>query len=162
VVPDILLPDPAGHVEAGERQLEHAIAWSQVAPAPHTNWATTWKTPSLVQHSTARVIKNPLLAKIAATTALLKARQNDTRIPLARPAWEARRTEQRIALEAASPDLKKAPANFVVKVIEEPTTKAVSPPPPGVKPDDRLSKWSDNLARDPWVDETLNILGDMK
>jgi hypothetical protein len=27
--------------------------------------------------------------------------------------------------------------------------------------DDKATKWRDNLARDPWVEETLNIMGDM-
>jgi carboxyl-terminal processing protease len=35
VTPDIVLPDPAGHIETGERQLEHAIPWSSIPAAPH-------------------------------------------------------------------------------------------------------------------------------
>jgi hypothetical protein len=31
----------------------------------------------------------------------------------------------------------------------------------GGKVDDRLTRWSDGLARDPWVDEALSVLGDM-
>jgi len=160
VKPDILLPDPAGHIETGERTLEHAIAWSQIDPAPHGDWPATWNIAGLVKKSATRVASNPLLTKIATATSLLKARRNDTRIPLARAAWEKRRADQRAALDAASPDLKTAPPQFKVTTIDDGTP----PPQPGPngKTDDRLARWRDNLARDPWVDECVSILGDMR
>jgi carboxyl-terminal processing protease len=158
VTPDILLPDPAGHIETGERTLEHAIPWSQIPPAAHDSWHTTWNPTALVARSAARVTKQPALAKIASFTELLRANRDDTRIPLARAAWQARRKQQRATLEAAAPDLKSAPARFAVKSLDDP---AAPPPGPGGRSDDRLSVWRDNLARDPWVDECINILGDM-
>jgi carboxyl-terminal processing protease len=159
VTPDIVLPDPAGHIDSGERTLEHAIPWSQVPPAAHDDWPATWKTPTLVERSAARVVKQPVFAKIAALTQLLRTSREDTRLPLARPAWEAHRKQQRAAIEAASPDTKSGPANLIVKSIDEPT-----PPPtpgPGGRSDDRLSRWRDSVARDLWIDECVNILGDM-
>lgn len=158
VTPDVVLPDPAGHIEAGERKLEHAIAWSKIEPAPYDHWPAKWKTSDLAEHSRARVAKEPSLSKIAHTTEVLRARQNETRIPLARPAWETRRKELRAALEAVSPNLKKAAAKFTVTVLGE---SSESTPNPNGRTDDRLSRWRDNLARDPWVEESLFLLADM-
>jgi carboxyl-terminal processing protease len=159
VTPDVVLPDPAGHIDAGERQLEHAIPWSQVPPAPHDLWAATWKVPTLVEKSGARVAKQPIFAKMAALTQLLRANRDDTRLPLERTAWEAHRKQQRAALEAASPDLKSAPANLLVKSLDE----AAPPPSPGPNghADDRVARWRESVARDPWIEECVNILGDM-
>jgi carboxyl-terminal processing protease len=163
VVPDIVLPDPSAHVESGERELEHAIAWSQIAAAPHARLAPAWKLEVLTKKSAARVAKHPMLAKVATTTAVLKARRSDTRVPLARTAWETRRKEQRAAVEAASVDLKDAPPALTVKMIEDPSAAPPPPPSPNGKPaEDRLTRWRDNLARDPWVEESLNILADLK
>jgi carboxyl-terminal processing protease len=161
VVPDILLPDPAGHIESGERELEHAIAWSSIAPAPFAKWPATWNLPALSQKSAARVAKHPVLARVAASTAVLKARRADTKVPLSRTAYEARRNEQRAALEAASPDLTKLTPAFTVTTVEDPAAKAPPPMPANGKPDHRASRWRDNLARDPWVEESANILADM-
>src|SRR6185295_5144464 len=86
VKPDIVLPDPYGHVESGERELEHAIAWSQIDPAKYTKLNPGWKLDELAKKSAARVAKQPFLAKVATTTQLLKARRNDTKVPLARAA----------------------------------------------------------------------------
>jgi carboxyl-terminal processing protease len=158
VTPDIVLPDPAGHIEAGERQLEHAIPWSQIPPAPHDDWVATWKPSVLAERSAARVGKQPVLAKIAALTQLLRASRDDTRVSLARAAWGAQRKQQRAAIDAASPDLKSGAARLVVKSLDEPTP---APRAAGGKADDRLERWRDGVARDPWVEECVNILGDM-
>ncbi|MGE3457628.1 MAG: carboxy terminal-processing peptidase [Kofleriaceae bacterium] len=159
VTPDVLLPDPAGHVESGERELKHAIAWSSVSAEKYSKLPVTWNKAELVQRSAARVAKHPVLAKVAATTALLKARRNDTRVPLARPAWEARRKTQRAALDAVQPDLKNTPARMTVVSIED--ASATRSPSATGKTDDKLVKWRESLARDPWVEECVAILADM-
>jgi len=162
VTPDVLLPDPTGHLETGERELDHAIAWSQIPAAPHDKWPATWKAATLAQSSAARVAKNPLLSRIATTVAVLRERQKDTRVPLARTAWDARRKAQRAALEAASPDLSTMPAKLGVKTIADPAAPPPVAPGPGGKTDDRAQKWRDSLARDPWLDESVSILADMQ
>ncbi|MBA2541689.1 MAG: carboxy terminal-processing peptidase [Deltaproteobacteria bacterium] len=164
VVPDIVLPDPYGHLETGERELEHAIAWSQIDPSPHGNWAgATWKTATLKERSVARVAKHPVLAKIAAASKVLRARRSDTRIPLARAAWDTRKKDQKATIDAASPDLKAMPIRLTVATIDDRAALPPPPPPPnGGKPDDRLARWRDSLARDPWLDECVDILSDIK
>jgi carboxyl-terminal processing protease len=164
VTPDIVLPDPAGHVESGERELEHAIAWSQIGPATYKKLAPGWKLDVLTQKSAARVAKHPVLAKVATATQALKARRDDTRVPLARPAWEARRKEQRAAADAASLDTKDMPPALTVKLIDEKAAPATGAGAAAAnsKAEDRLTRWRDNLSRDPWVEECLNILGDIK
>jgi carboxyl-terminal processing protease len=140
VTPDIVRPDPAGHLETGERELEHAIPWSQVPVAKHDDWPATWKSNVLVQRSAARVSKDPVFAKVAALTQVLKARKNDTRIPL-RSRRGNRAARSNAALDAASPT-RDQPARFTVKSVDEQRRR---PPGPGGKPD-RLAKWRDNLA----------------
>ncbi len=152
VVPDIILPDPAGHIEAGEGSLPHALPFSKIGMAPHDDWKRNWNTPALVLKSSGRVVKHPLLSKVATATAFLKSRKNDTIVPLARKAWEKRREDLKKALDAASPDLDKAGAAFTVAGIDDAG---------GAKPDERTTKWRESLAKDPWVEECLNILNDM-
>jgi carboxyl-terminal processing protease len=160
VAPDIVLPDPAGHVESGERELDNAIPWSSVDEVSHADWRVTWNKADLVKRSAARVAKDPILTKIATAIEVLRARREDTRVPLEKGAWEARRKEQRAALEAALPDLDKTGARFAVKPIDDPDAPVIAPGPGG-KVDDRPAKWRDGIARDPWIDESLHILADM-
>ena len=160
VAPDISLPDPAAHIESGERELDQAIPWSQITPSPFTKWGMPWDVKALAAKSAARVAKHPLLTKISTATAVLAGRKNDTKVPLMKSAWEARRTEQKAALEAASPDLKKAAPGFTVKAMGDAPAPMAAPGPNG-KADDTQAKWRENLSKDPWVEECLNILGDM-
>ncbi|HEY5948265.1 MAG TPA: carboxy terminal-processing peptidase [Kofleriaceae bacterium] len=160
IKPDILLPDPAAYVEAGEASLKHAIPWSQISPAPFDKWPVQYNVGKLAEKSATRVAKSPILTKIGAATAILKQRRNDTKVPLMRTAWEKRRAEQKAALDAASPDLKNTPAKMTVKPLEDSPAPATAPGPGG-KADDRPAKWRDSIARDPWVEESIAILGDM-
>jgi carboxyl-terminal processing protease len=160
VTPDVLLPDPAGYLDTGEKKLDHPIAWSQIDAVPHDDWKATWKTPQLVAKSGARIAKDPLLSKIATANTLLRSERENTRMPLKRSEWETRHKQLQTALDAASPDLVHAPAAFAVTTIGDPDAPA-APPGPGVKADDRPKRWRDALARDPWIAESVAILGDM-
>lgn len=157
VIPDIVLPDPAGYFESGERELPHAIAWSKVDPSPHDRWPVKLDLETLRKNSAARVAKSPILAKISAATAVLKTSREDTRVPLTRAAFDKRREEQRRALEAVSPDLKSMPASFTVNVVGDSTAAAS----PDGKLDDSITRWKETLAHDPWIDESLSILADV-
>src|SRR5690606_21556809 len=127
---------------------------------PFTKWPATWDVKKLSERSAARVSKHPILTKIANATNLLRARRNDTNLPLQRTAWEKRRAEQKAALEAASPDYKKMPVKLTVTPLAESPAPATAPGP-GRKADDRATSWRDTLARDPWVEESVWILTDM-
>lgn len=160
VVPDILLPDPAAHIEAGERELPHAIEWSQIEAVEYDRWPAAWNVAALAERSATRVRQHRVLAKVATVTQLLRVRQQDARVPLKQADWKARRAELRQAMEVLTPDLKGikgAPAQVEVKPLEGPGAA-----PSGKEgPADRANRWRESLARDPWVEEALFVLGDM-
>jgi carboxyl-terminal processing protease len=159
VTPDILLPNPNGYIESGESSLDHALPFVHIDGVPHDDWHFTGKLADLAAKSSARVAKDPLLSKIANAVAVLKSRKDDTKVPLATKSWEDRRKQQKAELDAASPDMEKATPRLTVTTVEDTPVPA---PGPGGKTDDRLTKWKDSLARDPWVDECVSILADMK
>jgi carboxyl-terminal processing protease len=158
VVPDIVLPDPAGFVEAGERELDHALPSSKIAPAPHDDWRASWNVKTLRDQSAARVAKDPAFTRISRLTQLMKARRANSKVSLAETTFMKKRDLDRVETDAATPDLEKAPARFTVLPLggQEPVVEG----PKGRK-DSRLSKWKDTVARDPWIDECLSIFGDL-
>ena len=150
VKPDIVLPNPTASIESGEKTLEHAIPWSQLPAAPHDDWAVKYKLPTLVASSAARVTKSPVFGKVTALSNILIARKSDTKIPLQRTAWDTWRKKQTAEIEAVSPNLDKLPAKLTVAVVDEPSA-----------PDERIAKWKEARARDPWLDECVSIMNDM-
>jgi carboxyl-terminal processing protease len=159
VTPDIVLPDPAGFVDSGERELEHALPASKITPAKHDDWSPTWNIKALRDRSAARMAKDPTFAGITRLTQLMKARKTDTRVPLAETAFIKKRERDRAEIAAATPDLDKAPARFTVQPLDAREPAIASP---SGRKDSRLTKWRDSVARDPWIDECLNIFADLK
>ncbi len=153
VTPDITLPNPNSYIKSGERDLEHAIAWTKIEPAPYVEWKPTWDRATLVAKSAKRVAKSPVFAKITALEAILARRRTETRVELARAQYDARAKRDKDELDHVGLDLDKAPAALAVTAIDEPR---VSTPT-----DDRMKKWRDSVARDPWIGESIAVLGDM-
>jgi carboxyl-terminal processing protease len=151
VVPDVVLPDPAAHVESGERFLDFSIPWSEVRPLPHQDWpATKWDPAALDAASKKRRKAMPVFKIIDARSALLKKRRDDTIVPLERKAWLEKREADDKALDAVDPKLDEGKERFEVKLVSTPG-KTKDP-----------DKWKGELARDPWVEEALHILDDMR
>jgi carboxyl-terminal processing protease len=170
VAPDIAMPDPASHIESGERYLDNAIPWSQVKPLPATPWShPAWNTTALATASQKRQSGNPVFAKILQRGAFLAERRKDTMVPLELKAWTEQRKKDKDELEKLDPKLEDGPSRFKVEVVEyrpsaAPAAEASAPPSPTRKTstdDDKPQKWEEALGKDPWVEEALNLLGDM-
>jgi carboxyl-terminal processing protease len=161
VVPDILLPDPAGHIEAGERELHNSLPWSQIDPVPHKNWPAHWNPAELAAKSAKRVTASDVFRKIAQRTELQKQWTKDTKVPLKKDAYIAQRKQRKAAIEAVTPDLDAAPAHMSVTVIDyDGKAAAEARPGAGGKVDDSMARWREALARNPWVEESLQVLQD--
>jgi carboxyl-terminal processing protease len=160
VTPDISLPDPASFIESGERTLFHSIPWTSVEALPFTKVPHPWALADLDKASKERVKKNALFTKIETFGKMVKARNDDTKESLDKKTWSAKRKASKDALEAADPKLKDQKALFTLTAIGEKT------PPPDPAADKKgnkkkLDSWKDELVRDPWVFESLHVLGDM-
>jgi carboxyl-terminal processing protease len=157
VVPDILLPDPTSFVESGERTLPHAIPWSTIDAVSFVKTPHAWKAADLATASTARTSANADLATVTKFAALMSARKDRTVKPLERTAWQAEYKRAKADLDALDP--KKRDPKALMEVAVLPTPEATPQDPRAQR---LVDKWRDGLARDPWVDETTRILGDMK
>jgi len=160
VTPDIVLPDPAAYIESGERTLPHAIPWTSVAALPYQKQSPSWRIGDLATASQSRVEKQTTFAKIDVFSKLVKARRDKTRESLRRESWVAERKRDKEALEAADPKLSELEPLLAL-------SGALGPPEP-TRPADsdkkvrrKLDSWKDDLRRDPWVAESLQVLADM-
>ncbi|MEO8552064.1 MAG: carboxy terminal-processing peptidase, partial [Kofleriaceae bacterium] len=114
------------------------------------DWATTLAGSALAAKSARRVAKSGVFGKITAIEAIMAKRSSVTRIPLARARWDERTKHDKDEVDKVALDLEKLPAAFTVSGIDEPTPN-----------DDRIKKWRDSVARDPWIEESIAVLGDM-
>ncbi len=161
VAPDILLPDPASFVDSGERTLPHSIPWTSVEPVEYKKSAHQWKLAELLAASQERVKKQAVFGKVETFGKLVRARREDTTEPLKASKFFDERKKSKAELEAADPKLADTKPLFQVSALDG---AAPPPPPPSGDKDkkkNKLDAWKDELARDPWVDEAISVLGDM-
>jgi carboxyl-terminal processing protease len=160
VVPDIVLPDAAEHIESGERYLDNAIPWSAAKPLAHETWpGAAWHVTALAEASKARRAGHAAFEAIDARAAYLQERAKQTLVPLGREAWLARRKRDRDKLEKLDPELAKGPARFTVEVVSYAKGGgAVTDPNAAKAAAVRLELWQKALARDPWVEEAVHIV----
>ncbi len=162
VEPDVVLPDPASHVESGERYLENAIPWSQVAPLPATPWLhPNWDAKQLAEKSLERQAAQPVFGKVRERGAYLLTRRKETQVPLNREAWLAQRSKDKEVLEALDLKLEDGPARLTVKLVDYRPEDKEQVQQPARKGATRVDKWKNNLAHDPWVEEAVFLLSDM-
>ncbi len=158
VLPDVLLPDPSSFVESGEGTLFHPIPWTAIEPAPFDKTPHKWSFADLAAKSHARTDTNPEFAKVTAFSKLMKTRRDRTIEPVDKAGFEAERTKDKADLDATDPKLKDQKSIFDVEVLADAKEIAA---PTDKKLAKRLDGWKDDLARDPWVEESVNVLDDM-
>ncbi len=156
VSPDVMLPDPLAYVELGEQSLEHVIPWSKTTALPFTAWnKVTWRTEQLATRSAERVNRSTVFAAVDKRTVYLKARREQTQVPLQKEAFLAYRKKQREDLEALSPKLNEGPVRLTAVPVDangKETTGDASK---------RLAAWKKTIEHDPWLEEALFVLHDM-
>jgi carboxyl-terminal processing protease len=162
VTPDIAFPDTFKHLETGERNLDNSLPWSKVAELPFTPWvAKGWDKAALLQKSVARQAKSKYFVSLEKRALLLKKRQDDTLMPLRRKDYEAKLKAQKAEMDALVPDTDKAPNYFTVKEVKYGAQKPKVKRGGNHAPQDTAKAWSESLAKDAVVDESVRILGDM-
>jgi len=83
VVPDLILPDITSYADSREKDLEHALAWDQIAPRTFNKWNKySLNIPNLKALSSQRVKSNQRLNKINKNLDYLNKRKKDTLVSL--------------------------------------------------------------------------------
>ena len=154
VMPDIELPDAAGHLEAGEREKKHAIPWGTVQPTSYKRWPRRWDVEQLRTLSLKRQASNPSFNKLLKRTERLKQLRDDTVERLEQTLWLQQYEEKEAELEEMKLDKK---ARFVV----EPIVYVKDSTTPQETQDIQDKQWIEKVEDDPWIEEALRIVNDM-
>jgi carboxyl-terminal processing protease len=162
VTPDVLLPDPLEHIEAGERFLDNPLPWDSIEGLKYELWpAHNWDLTKLAAESKQRVAEVERFDRLEKRAALLKQRDDDTLVPLQKTAFFERRDAFQKALEETEPDEEEQDGKAQLSV------KLLNAVPVSSKDDRKGSKaarqkaWQKSIASDPWIAESLHVVGDM-
>ncbi|MDX2247789.1 MAG: carboxy terminal-processing peptidase [Bacteroidia bacterium] len=159
VIPDIVLPDEYSFVEYGERDQDFSMPWDEISPVPYQKWTSpvSQQMDQLKKASEKRVAESETFSLVKENAERLKQNQELERYPLNMEEFRAER--KRLDEEAARyKDLKKPIQEMVVtyatadvSFISQDTVRA-----------NRFKSFQENLTKDPYVFESLNIIKDMQ
>lgn len=153
VTPDIIFPDPLSYVESGERYQDYSLRWDKVDALSFKKWNKKINIDSLKKKSALRISKNEKFQNIQKTVDQLLARKNDTKIILSLKNFRDRRKKNReeadkYKFDEVNKDIIVSKVSLDKKLMSE-TQK------------ERQKEWVDGLMSDPYIEETLNIMGDL-
>jgi carboxyl-terminal processing protease len=80
VVPDVIVPDMYKYLDLGEKEMDYAMPWDQIAPAVYDEWVLKngADLAKIKAKSAARVEKNEVFKMINASAEHLKHKQDNT------------------------------------------------------------------------------------
>lgn len=96
VVPDITVPSAYKYIKTGERELDNALAWTEIDPAKYALWnngACKWD--EVVRRSEARITANDYFTMMDENAQRLKARRDESIYPLNYEAYKKMMIEQK-------------------------------------------------------------------
>ncbi len=154
---DIVLPDRYSYINIGERDLDNAMPWSKIDPASYSTWNKQLHVDKAIQNSKIRLAYNEHFQLIDKSAQWTKERRDATVYPLQLEKFQ----KDQAALEEASKTF---------KIINEYTNNLVFKPIGYdlalMKTDEsfkeKRERWFENLAKDIYVEEALNILDDLQ
>ena len=152
VVPDIILPDPLRHVEAGEQYVDNSLPWDSVASTNFTPWRAPLTLPPRIDRSQERVDASEEFNDILAETERAKERREQTKQSLALEVVRKEREEEKKLRTS------KLMGHGAMGLNDD---EADAKKERSLDDAEREKAWLKELAEDPYIGESRRILRDM-
>jgi carboxyl-terminal processing protease len=155
VVPDILIPDAYSNLDVGEKNLDYPMPWDTVTSLTYPKW-TKGKTDlgALRKKSTARLKADPFAQKLQDLADRLQKQRERSYLSV----QKAKYIQDQ---EAAKKETEKFEAVQKENVNLKVSALALARPPVDSLDDEKEKKWREGLAKDFYLREAVNVLGDM-
>jgi carboxyl-terminal processing protease len=156
VTPDILLPDPYYLLDQGEKEQDFPMTWDEIAAAKFNTFKATYSIEKLKAQSQGRIKQDRGFVLLDETAKRLKKQKDNTVISLNYDKFMAdqkRNKEENNKIEELNKQtysLEVLSLKADMKSIESDSTRV-----------NKAKEWHKNLKKDIYLNETLNIMGDM-
>ncbi len=157
VMSDISLPDRYSYMEIGERDEENPLSWDKIESANYNLWDGYENFQEVVNNSKKRIAASEQFMLIDKNAKWLKEGQDDTKVFLNYEKYKEDLKEREKEADEFKPIYEyKNKLSFLSPNYELPLIKA----------DSILAQkrevWHENLSKDIYVEEALNVLGELK
>ena len=154
---DIVMPDKYAYVKAGERDLDNAMLWDKIEPADFSIWNKQTNFELAITNSKKRLEQNKQLKLIDENAKWINDRSEDDVYSLKMDKFK----EEQLSLEETSKKYKpiseyQNKLNFVSLPYEKTAIQS------DVTLKEKRERWHENLSKDIYVEEALNVLDDLQ
>ena len=154
---DIVMPDRYAYLKMGERDEEHAMPWDKIDAATYTVWNNTSRFDQAIINSKYRIENNDQFQLIEENAKWINSRSTEKNYSLNIDKFKA--TQNQIE-EVANKFKPIADYKNNLKFTSLPYELAEFSKDPLLK--EKRERWHENLSKDIYVEEALNVLEDLQ
>ena len=154
---DIVVPDRYSYIDLGERDQENPLGWDRISPADYTIWEGYIDYETTIAKSNARLAKNPQVKLIEENAKWLKEQQDETEVSLNYDAYSSRQESNKEKSNYFK-NLSKYDSKLTFESLKYEQELFTQDPVLREKRD----RWHQDLAKDVYVEEAINVLQDLK
>lgn len=157
VKPDVILPSRYTYMDIGEKEYSNPLPWDQIKKANYDLWNNYSNFDEVVINSVERINQNSQFMLIDENAKWLKGVQEDTNVYLNYDAYtddldkHAEESKRFDRLSKYETDLTFNSPQYELPIIEQDSIL-----------EKKRTLWHTNLSKDVYIEEGLNILGDLK
>ena len=154
---DIVMPDRYGYLKMGERDVDNAMPWDKIDPAPYNVWTNNDKFARAISDSKKRIADNPQFKLIEENAKWIDERSKENVYSL--KIDEFKKSQK--AIEDTNKKFKPiAEYNYNLKFSSLPLEADAMKNDSSLK--EKRERWHESLSKDIYVEEALNILDDLQ
>lgn len=165
VVPDIVLPDPAGFIENREQDLDHSIGWDKIAPLRFEPWKKfSYDLDLLRKRSSKRVEQDARLQNVVNYVSYLKERRNESVVALNKKKIISRNEENEAMMKTFKLDDENKSilvSNYDASIRSHGNIAEADEEKWAEEMKKLEEEWVSQLRKDAQLEETLYILDDI-
>jgi carboxyl-terminal processing protease len=157
VIPDIVLPDTYAYMSVGEKESHNALPFDVIPRASYRQWSHLYNKNAVVEASRARIAGNPVFKQIDDNARRLKQRSDKSTYPLNLEAYrQYQKKVQEDADKYGKLDDKKTGVKSTFLAFDKAAAEGDT-----IKTK-KFTKWFEALEKDLYINEAVNVIGDMK
>lgn len=154
---DVVVPDRYSHIDVGERDLNGPLPWDEIDRAGYKKWEGYANLKEAIKKSQRRVDSSALFSLIDENAKWIKDQKDKNDFPLSLDKYEllVKEREEKVehfkSIQDHKTDFAYSSLPEEVKLFESDTTLAK-----------KRERWHKNLSKDAYVEEAINVLGDLE
>ncbi len=154
---DIVVPDRYSYIDLGERDQENPLAWDKITPADYQLWNGNINLEETIKRSTERMANNPQIKLIEENAKWVRKQQDESTVSLNYNSYK-KTQEQNKERSNYFKKLRDYDSRLTFESLKY--EKELFTQDPVLR--EKRDRWHNELAKDVYVEEAINVLQDLK